>query len=110
MGPSSKPPPDVTLIDELAEQVSEQVEVEEEAVGWATFCRDGNGLYYEGRCVRGHIKDCASQLKNVVVTRAFKSKVSNRVYVETDSLSVISGWSLIAISMFSLTASMPNMS
>jgi len=29
----SKPPPDVTLINELAEQASKQVEAEEEAVG-----------------------------------------------------------------------------
>jgi hypothetical protein len=41
-------------------------------------------LYYEGRCVRGHIKDCALQVAKILAIPAFKSKVSNQVYIETD--------------------------
>lgn len=93
-----KPPADYTPIDELTKIVTEKVsgqdkpgegdegEVAEVRYGWATFCHDDNGLYYEGRCVRGHIKDCANQIKNVVkpTITALKAKVANRVYVMTD--------------------------
>lgn len=78
----SKKPEDAVPIDELAEQVAEEVEATEEAErGYATFKRDENGLYYEGRCVRAHIKDCANVLQASLGIKALKSKVANRVYV-----------------------------
>ena len=74
---------EITPIDELAEQVAEEVEATEEVErGYATFKRDENGLYYEARCVRAHIKDCANQLQGFLGIKALKSKVANRVYVE----------------------------
>lgn len=83
----SKPPPDATPIDELAEQVEEEVGATEEVErGYATFKRDDNGLYYEARCVRAHIKDCANILQNTLEVKALKSKVANRVYVEPDKI------------------------
>ena len=73
----------ITPIPELAEQVTEEVEAGEEVErGYATFKRDENGLYYEARCVRAHIKDCANQLQGFLGIKALKSKVANRVYVE----------------------------
>lgn len=93
------PPENFTPIAELTEEVAEKVgasaegeEEEEEEIkyGWATFPRNEEGLYYEGRCVRGHIKDCANQLGSSTKTpglleiKALKSKVSNKVYVMTD--------------------------
>jgi len=92
----AKPPEDFIPLDKLADEVAEKVgateegeeEAEEEEVkyGWATFCRNEEGLYYEGRCVRGHIKDCATQIKNLLdpPVKALKSKVANKVYVMTD--------------------------
>ena len=80
----TKAPDNPVPIDQLAEQITEEVGVEPE-FGWATFKRNSDGLYYEGRCVRGHIKDCAQQISSFFPdTRAFKAKVANKVYVETD--------------------------
>jgi len=87
----AKPPEDFIPLDELANEVAEKVgatEEEEEEVkyGWATFCRNEDGLYYEGRCVRGHLKDCANQVKDVIKPeiKSLKAKVANKVYVMTD--------------------------
>lgn len=79
----AKPPEDATPLPELAEQVGEEVGAAEEVErGYATFKRDDNGLYYEARCVRAHIKDCANQLQGLLGIKALKAKVANRVYVE----------------------------
>jgi hypothetical protein len=74
------------LVDEVAEKVGIQEDEEELKYGWATFCRNDDGLYYEGRCVRGHIKDCAGQVKGAIrpEVKALKAKVANKVYVMTD--------------------------
>jgi len=76
-------------VDELTEEVALAVGVDEEEVpqfGYATFCRDENGLYYEGRCIRGHLKDCATQIQGLVDVKALHSKVANKVYVETNKI------------------------
>ena len=88
----AKPPEDFIPLNELVDEVAEMVgaagETEEEEMkyGWATFPRNDDGLYYEGRCVRGHIKDCANQIKDAIKpeVRALKAKVANKVYVMTD--------------------------
>jgi len=92
----AKPPEDFIPLDELVDEVVEKVSATEEAeeemkYGWATFCRDEAGLYYEGRCVRGHIKDCANQVKNAIKpeVRALKAKVANKVYVMTDVIPLV---------------------
>ncbi len=73
----------VTPIPELAEQVAEEVEASKEVErGYATFKKDDKGLYYEARCVRAHIKDCANIIQGFQGITALKSKVANRVYVE----------------------------
>jgi len=83
----SKSPPDPVSIPELASQVAEEVEATEEVErGYATFKRDDEGLYYEARCVRAHIKDCANALQGLLGIRALKSKVAQRVYVEPEKL------------------------
>jgi hypothetical protein len=70
-------------IPELVEQIAGEVEATEEVErGYATFKQDDNGLYYEARCVRAHIKDCANQLQGILGIKALKAKVANRVYVE----------------------------
>ncbi len=87
----AKPPEDFIPLDELADAVAEKVGATEEAeeemkYGWATFPRNEDGLYYEGRCVRGHLKDCANQVKDAIKpeVKALKAKVANKVYVMTD--------------------------
>ena len=83
----AKAPPDPVSIPELASQIAEEVEATEEVErGYATFKRDGKGLYYEARCVRAHIKDCANALQGLLEIRALKSKVANRVYVEPEKI------------------------
>lgn len=83
--PASKPE-GAMPVEELAEQVAAEVGAEPE-IGWATFKRDDKGLYYEGRCIRGHIKDCAQQVAPFFpAIRAFKSKVANKVYVEDEKI------------------------
>ncbi|KKK80710.1 hypothetical protein LCGC14_2820770 [marine sediment metagenome] len=87
------PPEDYTPVENLAEEAAAKVgageaEGEEEEVkfGWATFARNDDGLYYEGRCIRGHLKDCATQVKDLLQppVKALKAKVANKVYVTTD--------------------------
>lgn len=87
----ANPPADFIPVDELATEVAAlSAESEEEGedlqYGWATFPRNEEGLYYEGRCVRGHLKDCAGQVKDILVppVKALKAKVANKVYVMTD--------------------------
>ena len=78
----NKLPENAIPLDELAEQVKEEVGATEEVErGYATFERDDKGLYYEARCVRAHIKDCANVLQGFQEIKALKSKVANRVYV-----------------------------
>jgi len=70
-------------LPELAEQIKEEVGASEEVErGYATFKRDENGLYYEARCIRAHLKDCANQLQGILGIKAFKAKVANKVFVE----------------------------
>lgn len=79
----AKPPEDAVPLDELSEQVAEEVEADQEVErGYATFKKDDVGLYYEARCVRAHLKDCANQLQGFLGVKALKSKLANRVYVE----------------------------
>jgi len=85
------PPEDYTPIEELAVEVAAKVaptegEDEEVKFGWATFPKDDTGLYYEGRCIRGHLKDCATQVRGFLEpeVKALKAKVANKVYVVTD--------------------------
>ena len=73
-------------LSDLAEEVAEEVEAQPGEKGWATFKRDEKGLYYEGRCVRAHLKDCANVLQKTLGIKALKSKVANRVYVFPERL------------------------
>ena len=76
-------PGQVALADAPEAETGE--EPDELKYGWATFPRNSEGfLHYEGRCVRGHIKDCATQVKDFLDIVALKSKVANKVYVLTD--------------------------
>jgi len=65
-------------------------EMEEEGFipGWATFKRDDTGLYYEGRCIRGHLKDCALQVAPMFAQQVpnFRSKLVNKVFLATDKI------------------------
>lgn len=91
-----KKPENATPLPELAEQVAgevgyatllamqltEEVGASEEVErGYATFKFDDKGLYYEARCVRAHMKDCANILQGLLGIKALKSKFANRCYV-----------------------------
>ena len=90
-------PENAVPIDDLASQVAAEVGIEEDdedgfLPGWATFKRNPLGLYYEGRCVRGHLKDCAGVLAGGFVDlKAFRSKFVNRVYVIESQLPLMWG-------------------
>lgn len=79
-------------IDELVDQVATAVATEdqpdeEQLPGASTFPSDEKGLYYEGRCVRGHLKDCALQIQGFFPSvKNFRAKFVNRVYVMTDKI------------------------
>jgi hypothetical protein len=85
---AAQAPPDATPADESAEPVTVDAGTDEQALpAWSTFKRDGKGLYYEGRCVRGHLKDCARQVAWMFPTISdFKARVSNATYVMTDKI------------------------
>jgi len=77
----------VTPLPELAEQVKEEVQAKEEVErGYATFKRDDNGLYYEARCVRAHLKDCANVIAGQLGIKGLKRRLADRVYVEPEKL------------------------
>jgi len=83
----ASPPEDAVPTEELVEQVARAVAADTEPErNWATFPRDDGGIYYEARCVRAHLKDCASQVAGVLGLRGLKAQVSNRVYVEPQRL------------------------
>lgn len=88
----SKMPANAIPIDQLAEQVAEEVGAEEGLPGWATFKHNDQGLFFEGRCIRGHLKDCAQQLAKYISDTdkitAFKAKFANRVYVVENELPI----------------------
>ncbi|MBA7715025.1 hypothetical protein ES703_124062 [subsurface metagenome] len=78
---------EITPIPVLAEKVGEEVGATEEVErGYATFKKDDKGLYFESRCVRSHIKDCANILQGILGIKALKAKVANRVYVEPERI------------------------
>lgn len=79
---------EITSIPELAEKVEKEVGATEEVErGYATFKKDDKGLYFEARCVRSHIKDCANILgQGTLEIKALKAKVANRVYVEPERI------------------------
>ena len=92
-------PANAIPLDDLAEQVLGEVSgdagADAEATvptaepfvpGWSTFKRDEGGLYYEGRCVRGHLKDCALQVAQDFSVRNFRAKFVNAVYVSTTKI------------------------
>ncbi len=73
----------IVALDKLAEEASDEAFMEEPQVqGHVTFKSDEIGLYYEERCVKSHIKDCANQIKGLLGMSALKSKVANRLYIE----------------------------
>lgn len=82
----AKAPPDATPLPTLTDQVAEEVGVTEEPeaqeVTRTQFKSDENGLYYEGRCVRGHLKGCALQISQLFPDiHGFKAKVASKVHV-----------------------------
>jgi len=78
----SKPPPNAVPLPELAELIESEVDIDEEVErGEATFKRDEEGLYFEARCVKAHIKNCAEVLRVYLDIKALKPKIANRVYV-----------------------------
>lgn len=80
---------DVTPLVDLAEEVIAEAQATEDAErGWATFKKDERGLYYEGRCVKGHLKDCATQVSRQLSMTAFKAKLANQVYVFPEKIYV----------------------
>ena len=86
-----KKPANAIPLDDLVEQVVDEVGgdagTEAFVPGWSTFKRDEGGLYYEGRCVRGHLKDCALQVaQDFPGVRNFRSKFVNAIYVSTTKL------------------------
>lgn len=90
----ARKPEGAVPIDELVEQVSAAVATadqpdEDSLPGASTFPSDETGLYYEGRCVRGHLKDCALQVAGFFASvKNFRAKFVNRVYVVTDKIYV----------------------
>lgn len=82
-------PTEAMPLDELAAQVSEEVGASEEWLpGWSTFKRLPSGeLYYEGRCIRGHLKDAALQVQLFFPhLKNFRAKFVNRIYVVEDRI------------------------
>ena len=74
-------------LDEVVASVSEARNLEQEEPetgwlpGWAGFLRDEEGIYYETRCIRGHLKDAAFGIREMVELKNFRSKFVSRIYI-----------------------------
>ncbi len=68
-------------LEEIEQEVLESIEedMERTTVG---FQGDDKGLFTRGATIRAHLKDCANQIKDFVSVKAFRAKVSNRIYIE----------------------------
>jgi hypothetical protein len=71
--------------EELAGQVAEP-STDKWSVG---FKGDGDGLYYEARCVKAHMKDCANILQKMLSVKALKSKLANHISVEPQEIRLL---------------------
>lgn len=81
---------DPATLEELGATVAEEVgATPEEEKGWATFKKDEKGLYYESRCVKAHLKDCANIIQGILGIKGLKPKLANRVYVVPERIYVM---------------------
>jgi hypothetical protein len=78
----------IVPVEELLATVTDEVgATEEEERGWATFKKDEKGrLYYEARCIRGHLKDCSDQVKDILGIKALHSKIANKVFPQPERI------------------------
>lgn len=85
-------------VEDLAEQVITEVGAgDDQPAGWSTFKRDSEGLYYEGRTVRGHLKDCALQVQGFFPDiKNFRAKLVNRLYVRDAKIRLFRDWRVLA--------------
>lgn len=76
----------ITPLPELAEKVAEEVSATpDEDKAWLGFKSDAyKGLYIEGSNIKAHLKDCANILQKFLDTKAIRSKLADRVYVEDE--------------------------
>lgn len=81
-GPESADPLDA---GELAEEIAEP-STDKWSVG---FKGDKDGIYYEGRCVKAHLKDCANVLQKTLEIKALKSKLADRVTVQPERIRLL---------------------
>ena len=93
--PKTKPEGAIQSLDELSQEVISQIDIQDEESddyipGWSTFKRNAkNEIMYEGRCVRGHLKDCALQVADFFpAIKQFRAKVVNALYVKESMFNV----------------------
>jgi hypothetical protein len=87
MRQETEPPQPVGDDDGEAEEAAE-IEAPV-AKGHVAFFADEKGLYYEGRCIRSHCKDCSNVLREYVDVTALKSKIVNRLWIEEQKVYVM---------------------
>ena len=52
--------------------------------GYAGFLRDKEGIHYEGRCIRGHLKDAAFSIREMdgINLKNFRAKFVQHIYIQ----------------------------
>jgi len=91
--PGRKPEDAEWDVENIAEKaasiaVARQQGLEEPEEGWlpgyAGFLRDKEGIHYEGRAVRGHLKDAAYGIRELsdIKLKNFRAKFVQKVYIQ----------------------------
>lgn len=69
----------------------EEIEIAEPSTDkWSVgFKGDAEGIYYEGRCIKAHLKDCANVLQATLKVKALKSKLADRMVVQPERIRLL---------------------
>lgn len=75
-------------LEDIAKEVGEattpeQLLANKEEASWVGFLSDEQGIYAREHQIKGHLKDCANQIKKLKgnVVTALRDKVANKVYL-----------------------------
>lgn len=86
------PPEDATPLPELVKEIEGEVfdpTISKEASLTTTFKKDDEGLVYEARGVKAHLKECAQILgQGHFDLAAMKSRVANRINIEPEMIPI----------------------
>ncbi len=70
-------------LEDIKEEIIDNTEMIEDKVH-VGFLQDDNGIYAREHQIKAHLKDCANQVKDLISITGLKSKVANKVMLNTE--------------------------